>query len=143
MAPDTPHTAPPVPAPVSLGPADWRSWLGGLVGSNSKVVTGDQIDALLAGPDRPVPEKVEPRVAQGGYAEWKAGSSKTGDLAASTAQTKSALYERLHAAVSERGEMLNDLETSVNSLEQGSKNMLAQAKLLAAKQTTKSWLPKF
>jgi syntaxin-binding protein 5 len=37
-------TAPPAPAPVSLGPADWRSWLGGLVGS--KVVTGDQIDAL-------------------------------------------------------------------------------------------------
>lgn len=40
-------------------------------------------------------------------------------------------------------EMLGDLETSVNSLEQGSKNMLAQAKLLAAKQTTKSWMPKF
>ncbi|KAH9044417.1 lethal giant larvae like, C-terminal-domain-containing protein [Lactarius pseudohatsudake] len=134
-------TAPPAPAPVSLGPADWRSWLGGLVGS--KVVTGDQIDALLAGPDRPVPEKPEPRVAQGGYAEWKAGSSKTGELATSTARTKGALYERLHAAVSERGEMLNDLETSVNSLEQGSKNMLAQAKLLATKQTAKSWLPKF
>jgi hypothetical protein len=39
--------------------------------------------------------------------------------------------------------MLGDLETSVNSLEKGSKNMLAQAKLLAAKQTTKSWMPKF
>jgi hypothetical protein len=37
--------------------------------------------------------------------------------------------------------MLSDLETSVNSLEQGSKNMLTQAKLLAAKQTAKSWLP--
>ncbi|KAH9081593.1 lethal giant larvae like, C-terminal-domain-containing protein [Lactarius deliciosus] len=133
--------APPAPAPVSLGPADWRSWLGGLVGS--KVVTGDQIDALLAGPDRPVPEKPLPRVAQGGYAEWKAGSSKTGELATSTARTKGALYERLHAAVSERGEMLNDLETSVNSLEQGSKNMLAQAKLLATKQTAKSWFPTF
>jgi hypothetical protein len=107
------------------------------------VVTGDQIDALFAGPDRPVPEKPEPRVAQGSYAEWKAGSSKTGDVATSTAQTKGALYDRLHAAVSERGEMLGDLETSVNSLEQGSKNMLAQAKLLAAKETTKSWLPKF
>jgi hypothetical protein len=40
-------------------------------------------------------------------------------------------------------EMLGNLETSVNSLEQGSKNMLAQAKLLAAKQTAKSWMPKF
>jgi syntaxin-binding protein 5 len=39
--------------------------------------------------------------------------------------------------------MLGDLETSVNSLEQGSKSMLAQAKLLAVKQTAKSWMPKF
>jgi hypothetical protein len=38
------HDAPPAPTPVSLGPADWRSWLGGLVGSGS--VTGDQIDAI-------------------------------------------------------------------------------------------------
>jgi hypothetical protein len=38
------HNAPPAPSPVSLGPADWRSWLGGLVGSAS--VTGDEIDAL-------------------------------------------------------------------------------------------------
>jgi syntaxin-binding protein 5 len=40
-------------------------------------------------------------------------------------------------------EMLGNLETSVNSLEQGSKNMLTQAKLLATKQTAKSWMPKF
>lgn len=118
----TQSTAPPAPAPVSLGPAGWRSWLGGLVGS--KAVTGDQIDALcmslffqsfvganeagcillvVAGPDRPVPERPEPRVSQGAYAEWKAGSSKTGEVATSTAQTKGALYDRLHAAVSERG----------------------------------------
>ena len=119
----TQSTAPPAPAPVSLGPADWRSWLGGLVGS--KAVTGDQIDALctslflfqsfvgadevrcmllvVAGPDRPVPERPEPLVSQGAYAEWKAGSSKTGEVATSTAQTKGALYDRLHAAVSERG----------------------------------------
>lgn len=38
------HTAPPAPAPVSLGPADWRSWLGGLVGSG--ILTGDEIDVL-------------------------------------------------------------------------------------------------
>lgn len=40
------HNAPPAPTPVNLGPADsdWRSWLGGLVGSSN--VTGDQIDAL-------------------------------------------------------------------------------------------------
>jgi len=134
------HDVPPAPAPVSLGPADWKSWLGGLVGSAS--VTGDQIDALLAGPDRPVPEKPKPRAAQV-YTEWEAGPSKAGATATSTARAKNLLYDRLHSAVAERGEMLGDLETSVNSLEQGSKNMLAQAKLLAAKQTTKSWMPKF
>ncbi|KAF8506641.1 lethal giant larvae like, C-terminal-domain-containing protein [Russula emetica] len=135
------HDVPPAPTPVSLGPADWKSWLGGLVGSAS--VTGDQIDALLAGPDRPVPEKPKPRAAQGGYTEWDAGPSKAGATATYTARAKNNLYDRLHSAAAERGEMLGDLETSVNSLEQGSKNMLAQAKLLAVKQTTKSWMPKF
>jgi len=49
----------------------------------------------------------------------------------------------LNMALRKSREMLGNLETSVNSLEQGSKDMLAQAKLLAAKQTGKSWLPKF
>jgi hypothetical protein len=40
----TKRSTPPAPVPVSLGPSDWRSWLGGLVSSGS--VTGDQIDAL-------------------------------------------------------------------------------------------------
>lgn len=52
-------------------------------------------------------------------------------------------YANRRDPVAVASEMLGDLETSVNSLEQGSKNMLAQAKLLAAKQTTKSWMPKF
>jgi hypothetical protein len=39
--------------------------------------------------------------------------------------------------------MLGSLETSINSLEQGSKDMLVQVKLLVEKQTTKSWMPKF
>jgi len=135
------HTAPLAPAPVSLGPADWRSWLGGLVGSGS--VTGDEIDTILAGPDRPIPEKPELRSEHTGYKEWDAATSKAGATAPSVERSKNNLYDRLHAAVSERGEMLGNLETSVNSLEQGSKNMLAQAKLLATKQTAKSWMPKF
>ncbi|KAI9462922.1 lethal giant larvae like, C-terminal-domain-containing protein [Russula earlei] len=135
------HNVPPAPAPVSLGPDDWRSWFGGLVGSTS--VTGDQIDALLAGPDRPVPEKPEPRTEKTGYTLWEADASKAAGVSTAAERTRNALYDRLHAAVSERGEMLGNLETSVNSLEQGSKNMLAQAKVLAAKQTAKSWMPKF
>ena len=57
---------------------------------------------VVAGPDRPVPEKPEPHVARGGYVEWKAGSSKTDEALASTAHTR-ALGERLQAAVTERG----------------------------------------
>lgn len=53
------------------------------------------------------------------------------------------ILNMLNMVLREYREMLGNLETSVNSLEQGSKNMLAQAKLLAAKQTTKSWMPKF
>jgi syntaxin-binding protein 5 len=155
----TEHGTPPAPAPVSLGPADWRTWLGGLVGSGS--ITGDQMHALcvcspevaaVAGPDRPVP----------GYSVWEAGPSKARATVASTERAKSNLYDRLHAAVSEFlvlslrmptlyiyiymytfREMLGHLETSVNSLEQGRKNMLAQAKLLAAKQPAKGWMPKY
>ena len=58
---------------------------------------------VVAGPDRPVPEKPKPRAAQEGYAEWEAGSSKAGSTATSTANAKNGLYDRLHAAVAERG----------------------------------------
>jgi hypothetical protein len=122
---NTERTTPPAPAPVSLGPADWRTWLGGLVGSGN--VTGDQIDALcmyftcitlakrltavgwgadvvvVAGPDRPVPEKPERRPESAGYTGSEAGSSKAGTTAASAERSTSGLYDRLHAAVSERG----------------------------------------
>ncbi|KAI0046614.1 hypothetical protein FA95DRAFT_1582978 [Auriscalpium vulgare] len=129
---------PPQPLAISAGPAGWLSaagsWFGGMVGTGS--VSGDQIDAMLAGPDRPVPEKPAPRGATGKYADWE---DKPKGLAAEAAKTNSALYNRLHAAISERGEMLGDLENSFNSLEEGSKSMVAQAKRLAAKETTKSF----
>ncbi|THH21204.1 hypothetical protein EW146_g293 [Bondarzewia mesenterica] len=139
----TSKTVPAQPQPVSIGPAGLLSvagsWLGGLVGQGS--MSGDQIDTLLAGPDRPIPEKPAPRgTTQGSgykYAEWE--SNPAGASAAEASRTQSTLYERLHAAVAERGEMLGNLEESFNSLEQGSKSMVAQAKRLATQQTAKSW----
>jgi syntaxin-binding protein 5 len=58
---------------------------------------------VVAGPDRPVPEKPKPRAAQGDYTEWEAGPSKAGATAASAAHAKNNLYDRLHSAVAERG----------------------------------------
>ena len=122
------HTAPPAPAPVSLGPADWRSWLGGLVGSGS--TTGDEIDILcmwtrslpvplascnktvliyllsVAGPDRPIPEKPEPAEHMA-YKEWEAASNKAGATASSVERSRNNLYDRLHATISERGSVFS------------------------------------
>jgi hypothetical protein len=58
---------------------------------------------IVAGPDRPVPEKPEPRAAETVYTEWEATPSKAGATASSIERSKNNLYDRLHAAVSERG----------------------------------------
>jgi len=121
------------PQPVSAGPqsllsgaASWFGMKGGL--------TGEQIDVLLAGPDRPLPEppKVQP-------AARSASPSQAARMSAQMQSTQSSLYNRLASAVSERGQALGDLEDSFNALELGSKNMVDQAKRLAAEQSAKSW----
>jgi len=58
---------------------------------------------VVAGPDRPVPEKPEPHAAHTSYTEWDATPSKAGTTAASVERSKNNLYDRLHNAVSERG----------------------------------------
>ncbi|KAI0059493.1 hypothetical protein BV25DRAFT_1918512 [Artomyces pyxidatus] len=130
---------PPQPQPVELGPAGWLStagsWLGGLGVAAMGSVSGDQIDALLAGPDRPVPAKPAPRAGPGKFTEWDASTTSK-----SASRTQNTLYDRLHAAVAERGEMLGELENRFNSLEEGSKSMVEQAKRLAVTQTAKGWL---
>ena len=57
----------------------------------------------MAGPDRPVPEKPAPRAEKTGYTVWEAGPSKAVGTAATAERTRNNLYDRLHAAVSERG----------------------------------------
>ena len=59
--------------------------------------------SVVAGPDRPVPEKPEPRAVQVGYTEWEGGSSRAAGTATSAERSKNKLYDRLHAAISERG----------------------------------------
>ncbi|KAI0756487.1 lethal giant larvae like, C-terminal-domain-containing protein [Daedaleopsis nitida] len=135
---------PPQPQPVSLGPASVMSSVLGYLGSLSVTSAGDQIDALLAGPDRPIPQPAsKPALPTGKSAAPSAGVPSAQSSVAATAAGMSSgvgdLYNRLGSALAERGEMLGDLQQSLNSLEEGSKGMVAQAKRLAAQQTAKGW----
>ncbi|KAJ4485744.1 WD40 containing snare-dependent exocytosis protein [Lentinula aciculospora] len=122
-------TKPMVPAqpqPVSVGPPSiLGSWF-----NFGQSMTGAQVDVLLGGPDRPVPiqkSKLQPP------------DTSAREIAKQATATQSSLYDRLTAAVNERGQMLGDLEDRFNSLESGSRSMVDQAKKLAAEQSAKSW----
>ncbi|GBE77562.1 hypothetical protein SCP_0104400 [Sparassis crispa] len=150
---DLAHGKPPVPPqphPVSLGPAS-GSVIGSLLGyvgaSGVATLSGQQIDALLAGPDRPPlpppPANSLPRARSQSPGK---GTDSGGRATPSSFQAASSmssgvgdLYNRLGAALNERGQMLGNLEESFNSLQQGSQNMVTQAKRLAAQQSAKKW----
>ncbi|KAF8215929.1 lethal giant larvae like, C-terminal-domain-containing protein, partial [Mycena galopus ATCC 62051] len=122
-------TVPSQPQPVSLGPTSLlSSWF-----RFGQSMTGEQLDTLLGGPDRPIPKETKPLIAA---ANQPTGSSVAAQQAAGVQST---LYSRLQSAMSERGQMLGDLEDRFNSLEEGSKSMVAQAKRMAAEQSAKSW----
>ncbi|KAK0466348.1 WD40 containing snare-dependent exocytosis protein [Desarmillaria tabescens] len=133
---DLTSTKVPVPAqpqPVSMGPT---SFLGSWLTYGNQSITGDQADELLGGPNRPIPQpKTEPSAG----VSYEGISQGASAIAASATATQSSLYERLSSALNDRGQMLGNLEDSFNSLEQGSRNMAAQAKRLAAEQTAKQW----
>ncbi|KAJ7651666.1 WD40 containing snare-dependent exocytosis protein [Mycena polygramma] len=106
----TKPTVPSQPQPVSLGPTS----------------------VLIGGPDRPIPvPETKPRT--------DATPATTGSLAETAAGVQNNLYSRLQSAMGERGQMLGDLEDRFNSLEEGSRSMVTQAKRLAAEQSAKSW----
>ncbi|KAJ6483896.1 WD40 containing snare-dependent exocytosis protein [Mycena vulgaris] len=120
-------SVPPQPQPVSLGPTSLlSSWF-----RFGQSMTGEQLDVLFGGPDRPIPEmKPQPSVNN---------PANSSSLAETAAGVQSSLYARLQSAVGERGQMLGDLEDRFNSLEEGSRSMVTQAKRLAAEQSAKSW----
>ncbi|KAJ7675329.1 lethal giant larvae like, C-terminal-domain-containing protein [Mycena rosella] len=123
----TKPTVPAQPQPVSLGPTSLlSSWF-----RFGQSMTGEQLDILLGGPDRPIPEK-KPQSAT-------IDPTSASSLAQTAAGVQSSLYSRLQSAVGERGQMLGDLEDRFNSLEEGSRSMVAQAKRLAAEQSARSW----
>ncbi|KAJ8494736.1 hypothetical protein ONZ45_g13123 [Pleurotus djamor] len=116
---------PPPPQPVSMGPASiLGSWF-----SFGQSVTGDQIDTLLGGPDRPLPSP-KPRQGESGTSGTYAGYSAAG-IATSVSNAQTGL------------QMLDSLQERFSDLEQGSRDMANQAKRLAAEQTTKRWFMGF
>ena len=82
---------------------------------------------VVAGPDRPIPQPKETAsTSPGNNQSYTDRASATKDSVTTGA---SDLYSRLGNAVSERGQMLDGLEDTVNSLRAGSENMVAQVGL--------------
>ncbi|KAG2117950.1 lethal giant larvae like, C-terminal-domain-containing protein [Suillus discolor] len=121
---------PPYPQPVSVGPP---SLLGSWFRYGKPIMTGEQLDALLAGPDRPIPPPDHMPTSQGTTAAYGPGVMKTMENA------RDGVYNRLNDALAERGEMLGNIEQRIDSLQQGSKDMVTQAKRLATEQTARRW----
>ncbi|KAK2461424.1 hypothetical protein APHAL10511_005887 [Amanita phalloides] len=120
----SPLTIPPQPQPVPIGPSSRLSaWFRfGLS------MSGDQLDTLLGGPERPLPE---PEPTKAGVGESPAAS-----IASRAAAVQNDLYVKLTSALSQRGQVAEDLGARFNALEEGSRNMVAQAKKIAAQQIT-------
>jgi len=118
---------PPQPQPVATGPASLlSSWF-----RFGQSMTGAQLDDLLAGPDRPIPEDFKPA----GIPSISLPSVAGVTSAATAAQNN--LYDRLASTLDQRGQLLGQLGERFNSLEEGSRGVVEQAKRLAAEQSTK------
>lgn len=121
---------PPYPQPVSVGPP---SLLGSWFRYGKPIMTGEQLDVLLAGPDRPIPPPNLTQTLQDTTSDDRSGVMKTMENA------RDGVYNRLNDALAERGEMLGNIEQRIDSLQQGSKDMVAQAKRLATEQSARRW----
>ncbi|KAJ1302415.1 hypothetical protein OPQ81_002733 [Rhizoctonia solani] len=107
--------------------------------------SGAEIDACLAGPNRPPPKvrkaKYVPaeRLPNGPISSVRPATEGSAAARANAAAGPSDLYSRLTAAVSERGDMLSGLEERFGHLEAASKDLASQAKRIAAQQSAKRW----
>ncbi|KAF8640450.1 hypothetical protein AX17_000114 [Amanita inopinata Kibby_2008] len=125
-----PPNVPSSPQPVPVGSSSLlNTWFG--FGSS---MSGDQLDVLLGGPQRPIPEP-RPQTLE----DLGETSSDGSGMAARAAAMHNDLYNRLTQAMGERGQLLEDLGERFNALEEGSRNMAAQARRLATQQAAKSW----
>ncbi|KAI5118052.1 hypothetical protein M0805_005899 [Coniferiporia weirii] len=128
------RAAPGIPPRVPLGPISYLgSWF-----NFKKGLGGDAIDALLAGPNRSIPQDSTTTTVLN--SQWQTQMQiRAQALANQASQTGSNLYTNLSAAVSERGDMLAGLDGQLQSLSEGGRKMMFEAKRLAAEQTGKRW----
>ncbi|KAL5476395.1 SRO7_6 [Sanghuangporus weigelae] len=135
------RAAPTMPPPIPLAPIRYLgSWF-----NFKKGKSGDAIDDLLAGPNRPIPQDSDASSIVRG--EWQAQiQSRAQEIAKQASQTSSNLYNNLSDAVSDRGDMLNGLQDQFSSLEAGGKKMMLEVRFdfqisqeTAAQQTAKGW----
>ncbi|TFK19983.1 hypothetical protein FA15DRAFT_673956 [Coprinopsis marcescibilis] len=126
----------PQPQPISMGPASlFGTWL-----NFSQTLSGVQVDELLGGANRPLVPKPGRTVNVSSNDSLASSASNTATgIASSAAAVQASIYGKLSSALSERGQLLDELGERFNSLESGSRNMVAQAKKIAAQQTAKSW----
>ncbi|KAG1781002.1 hypothetical protein EV702DRAFT_1250552 [Suillus placidus] len=108
---------PPYPQPVSVGPP---SLLGSWFQYGKPIMTGEQLDVLFAGPDRPISPLNLAQTLQDTTSNDRSGVMKTME------NTRNGVYDHLNDALAERGEMLGNIEQQIDSLQQGSKDMVAQ-----------------
>jgi len=127
--------APGVPQPIPLGPA---SLLGSLF-NFKKSISGDQIDALLAGPKRPLEGGAESTSAAVN-GQWQAQmQTRAAAIAAQASQAGNEIYNNLAIALNERGERLGNMDEHFQSISEGAQRMASSAKKLAAEQSAKAW----
>jgi len=127
--------APAVPQPIPLGPA---SLLGSFF-NFKKNISGDQVDALLAGPRRPLEGDAESTSAAIN-GQWQAQmQTRAAAIAAQASKAGNDLYNNLATALNERGERLGNLDESLTSISDGAQRMASSAKRLATEQSAKAW----
>lgn len=143
------HNLPPVPQPANAG---WGTWIWG-----GAPLTGAQIDAILAGPNRPgvpkpsvthkpaapliswgqVPEKpastyVRPTVKPA--AKRQASGSRNAPAAPAS---RTDAYEDMTRAARERGNVLEGLEDQMESMASNAFEFVKTARNTAAKESAK------
>lgn len=134
-------TIPPIPPKPQSAPPGILSLLSAWLGPQT-TASGDSLDNIFAGQDRPVsrlrfPDSRIQDVEAAGHLSVQTAATNT--LRHARARAPDDVYDRLSSALTERGELLGDVERRVESTARRMQDMVAEAKRLAAKQEAKRW----